>query len=219
MNSTYEFVTGPLAWLAWSLFLGGSAWRLLGMYRLARDKDASSLAFMSWKFSLRSIGHWLLPFGTLGWRKNPALTVATFAFHLMLFLAPIFLTAHMMLWDQFFGITLPVIPDTVADVMTVAVILICLFFGYRRLTDPNVRFITEAMDWLILCIVFVPFLTGFLAYHQVLPYDTMIILHIVAGEIMLASIPWTRLSHMIFAVFTRSYMGSEFGGVRHARDW
>ncbi|MCP3952439.1 MAG: nitrate reductase, partial [Desulfobacterales bacterium] len=25
--------------------------------------------------------------------------------------------------------------------------------------------------------------------------------------------------HMLFAPFTRAYMGSEFGGVRHARDW
>ena len=47
----------------------------------------------------------------------------------------------------------------------------------------------------------------------------MVILHVVAGEIMLAAIPFTRLSHVVFAVFTRAYMGSEFGGVRHARDW
>lgn len=43
--------------------------------------------------------------------------------------------------------------------------------------------------------------------------------HDLSGEIMLVAIPFTRLSHMIFSVFTRAYMGSEFGGVRHARDW
>jgi len=32
-------------------------------------------------------------------------------------------------------------------------------------------------------------------------------------------IPWTRLVHMLWFVFTRAYMGSEFGAVRHSRDW
>jgi hypothetical protein len=36
---------------------------------------------------------------------------------------------------------------------------------------------------------------------------------------MLAVIPFTRLVHMVFAPLTRAYMGSEFGGVRHAQDW
>jgi hypothetical protein len=45
------------------------------------------------------------------------------------------------------------------------------------------------------------------------------IIHILSGEIMLVAIPFTRLSHMIFFAFTRGYMGSEFGAVRHAKDW
>ena len=49
--------------------------------------------------------------------------------------------------------------------------------------------------------------------------QVMMILHIVSGEIMLVAIPFTRLSHMLFSPFTRAYMGSEFGGIRHARDW
>lgn len=219
MNSIYQFVTGPLAWMAWAAFIFGSAWRLFSMYKLAKRKDASSMAFMSWKFSLRSIAHWLVPFGTLGWRKNPALTVATFLFHILLFVTPIFLVAHVMLWDQFFGISYPTIPDTLADIMTLIVIAACLFFAGRRIFDPNVRYLTKPADWVALAIVFAPFATGFLAYHQMINYNAMVILHIVAGEIMLVAIPWTRLSHMIFAAFTRAYMGSEFGGVRHARDW
>ena len=64
-----------------------------------------------------------------------------------------------------------------------------------------------------------PFVTGFVAYHQWINYPLFLNLHILSGEIMLAAIPFTRLSHMIFAPFTRAYMGSEFGAVRHAKDW
>jgi len=220
MNAAYEFVTGPLAWAAWGIFLLGSAYRLASMYQLAKQKDAPSLAFMSWGFSLRSIVNWLIPFNALGWRRNPAMTVATFAFHACLLVAPIFLVAHVMLWDQFFGISYVTIPDSVADIMTLVVIAACLFFAGRRFMQPEVRYITTPQDWLALVIVLAPFLTGFLAYHQaLLDYQLMVIVHVVAGEIMLAAIPFTRLSHMVFAVFTRAYMGSEFGGVRHARDW
>lgn len=219
MNAAYEFVTGPLAWVAWGIFLLGSAWRLFSMYQLAKKKEAAALAFMSWRYSLRSIVNWLIPFNALGWKKNPAMTVATFAFHICLVVAPIFLVAHVMLWEQFFGVSYVTIPDSVADIMTMLVIAACLFFAGRRILQPEVRYITTPQDWLALVIVLAPFLTGFLAYHQLGGYDLMIILHVVTGEIMLAAIPFTRLSHMVFAVFTRAYMGSEFGGVRHARDW
>jgi Nitrate reductase gamma subunit len=219
MNAAYQFVIGPLAWAAWGIFLLGSAWRLYAMYQLAKKKDASSVAFMDLGFSLRSIINWLIPFNALGWRKSPAMTIATFAFHICLLATPIFLVAHVLLWDQAFGVSYATIPDGAADGMTLVVIAACLYFAGRRLVQPEVRFITTGQDWLALIIVLAPFLTGFLAYHQALDYDVMIILHVVAGEIMLAAIPFTRLSHMVFAAFTRAYMGSEFGGVRHARDW
>jgi len=219
MNAAYEFVTGPLAWAAWGIFLLGSAWRLFSMYQLAKAKDTASLSYMSWGFSLRSIINCLIPFNALGWKANPAMTVATFVFHICLLVAPIFLVAHVMLWDQFFGISFVTIPDNVADIMTLVVIAACLFFAGRRIMQPEVRYITTPQDWVALIIVLAPFLTGFLAYHQITDYDLMIILHVVAGEIMLAAIPFTRLSHMVFVAFTRAYMGSEFGGVRHARDW
>lgn len=219
MNAAYQFVTGPLAWVAWGIFLLGSVWRLVSLYQLAKRKDASAIAYMSWHYSLRSIINWLIPFNALGWRKSPAMTIATFVFHICLIATPIFLVAHVVLWDQAFGVSYATIPDAVADGMTMVVIAACLFFAGRRLAVPDVRYITTPKDWVALVIVLAPFLTGFLAYHQAIDYDTLIILHVVAGEIMLAAIPFTRLSHMVFAVFTRAYMGSEFGGVRHARDW
>jgi hypothetical protein len=71
----------------------------------------------------------------------------------------------------------------------------------------------------ILLLVAAPFVTGYFAYHQWFNYPLFLNLHIFSGEIMLVAIPFTRLSHMIFSPFTRAYMGSEFGAVRHAKDW
>ena len=219
MHSFYNFVSGPLAWIAFILFIGGSIFRLVRMLRLVAEKERFIFSYMSWRYSLRSILHWITPFGTVNWRRQPVLTVVTFAFHICLFMAPLFLLGHAVLWDEAFGISWWSLPDAVADTMTVVVILGAIYFLVRRLNRPEVKFVTSTSDFVILAIVAAPFVTGFLAYHQWFSYPLMMSLHVLAGDIMLAAIPFTRLSHMIFSPFTRAYMGSEFGGVRHARDW
>ena len=78
MNALYNFAVGPLAWIAFTVCIGGMIWRLWSLGRLARQRDASALAYMNWKDSLTSIIRWTLPFSTCGWRENPLLTVANF---------------------------------------------------------------------------------------------------------------------------------------------
>jgi nitrate reductase gamma subunit len=219
MQTAYTIVSGPLAWLAFLVFFGGIVCRLIRLLIDVRRTEKWIFSYMSWKYSLRSIGRWLLPFGTVNWRRHPGLTVATFAFHLCLLLTPIFLLSHVVLWDEAFDLSWWTLPDALGDVMTVVVIVCCIYFLVRRLRTPEVKFVTSASDFVILVIVTAPFITGFLAYHQWFAYPVMVIAHIVSGEIMLVAIPFTRLSHMIFSPLTRAYMGSEFGKVRHARDW
>lgn len=219
MHEVYNFVSGPLAWLAFILFFGGCLYRLIRLILMVKDKEPFIFTYMSWRYSLRSIIHWLTPFGTVNWRRHPVLTVVTFAFHICLVVTPIFLLAHVILWEEAFGVSWWTLPDTLADVMTLIVVAGCIFFLIRRLSQPEVKYVTSASDFVILAIVAAPFVTGFLAYYQWFNYPLIMILHIVAGEIMLVAIPFTRLSHMIFSPLTRAYMGSEFGKIRHAKDW
>jgi nitrate reductase gamma subunit len=219
MREIYNFVSGPLAWLAFILFFGGCLYRLVRLFMLVKEKEPFIFTYMSWKYSLRSIFHWIIPFGTVNWRRHPVLTVVTFVFHIGLVIAPIFLLAHVILLDEALNLTWWTLPDAWADVLTVVVIIGCVFFLVRRLTQPEVKFVTSASDFVILAIVAAPFITGFIAYHQWIDYPVMMVLHVVAGEVLLVAIPFTRLSHMLFSPFTRAYMGSEFGKVRRARDW
>lgn len=219
MHEIYNFVSGPLAWLAFLLFFGGCLYRLVRLFMLVKEKEPFIFTYMSWKYSLRSIFHWIIPFGTVNWRRHPVLTVVTFVFHIGLVIAPVFLLAHVILLDEALNLSWWALPDALADVLTVVVIIGCLFFLVRRLTQPEVKFVTSASDFVILAIVAAPFITGFIAYHQWIDYPVMMVLHVVAGEVLLVAIPFTRLSHMLLSPFTRAYMGSEFGKVRHARDW
>ena len=219
MHNLYHFVSGPLVWVAFAIFVGGCLVRLIHMLQLVYKKERFIFSFMSLKYSLRSIIHWITPFAAVNMRKHPAMTIATFAFHICLVITPVFLLSHIILIDESWDISWVALPYSTADIMTVIVVAACLFFLIRRLTSPEVRYVTSASDYWLLALVAAPFITGFYAYHQGPGYRISLILHILSGEIMLIAIPLTRLSHMIFSIFSRAYTGSEFGGVRHARDW
>lgn len=219
MHELYLVVSGPLVWVSFILFIAGSLYRLISMYFLAKKKDGIVFEYWDTKFAFRSIFHWIIPFASENWKKHPMTTIVTFVFHICLILLPIFLLAHVLLWKEAWNISWWFLPEGLADVMTVVVICCCVFFWVRRKVRPEVKFLTSTSDFVILAIVAAPFITGFWAYHQWVGYKAVLILHMLAGEVMLAAIPFTRLSHMIFFPFTRGYMGSEFGAVKNAIDW
>ncbi len=219
MHSIYNFVSGPLVWVSFILFIGGSLYKFVSMAMLARKRDAVVYEYMNAYYAFRSILHWITPFGSVNMRKHPWMTIVAFVFHLCLLITPIFLFAHIALVKESWNISWFHIPDGAADVMTLTVIAACVFFLARRLVLPEVRYLTSASDYGILLMAALPFVTGFWTYHQWPGFEVTGIIHIVSGEVMLAAIPFTRLSHMIFFPLTRGYMGSEFGAVRHAQDW
>ncbi len=214
----YEFVRGPLVWIALLGFFGGGLYKLVSMHLLAKQ-EGSVYPVMSLKFGLRSVLHWVLPFGSHNMRRHPVMTIISIAFHLCLLLTPLFVMGHAVLWQESWGVSWWSLPAAVADVMTLVVIFGGLFFFIRRMAAPEVRNVTSASDLLLLLLVISPFLTGFIAHQQWLPSRQMLILHIISGTVWLIAIPFTRLAHMLWFVFSRAFMGSDFGSVRQARDW
>ena len=219
MDELYRLATGPLAWAAFIIFIGGSLFRLIHLMALVHRKEKFIYTYMSLKFSLRSIIHWLSPFATVNWRLHPWLTIVTFAFHICLVVTPVFLLAHVVLWDEAWSVSWWALPDWLAVIMSVIVMAGCVFFFVRRLVTPEVAYVTSASDYAILALVATPFLTGLIAYFQWFDVRLFTLLHVLSGEAMLVAVPFTRISHMLFAPLTRAYMGSEFGALRHAKDW
>lgn len=214
----YNLMRGPLVWIAFLVFIGGSIYRIRGMVLLAK-KEKVVFPYMNLKHTLRSLLHWVIPFASANWRRRPVITTATFLFHIGLVILPIFLLAHNVLIYESWGISWWTISEGLADIMTIIVIGCCIFFLLRRIFAPEVRFVTTADDYLLLAIAFLPFITGFLAYHQwLLSHKIMVILHMIFGSLMLIAIPFTRLTHIVYFFLTRAYMGSD-QGFRHSKDW
>jgi nitrate reductase gamma subunit len=219
MQDVYLLVSGPLAWAAWIIFALGSIYKIWSTLSTAKQKDQVLLNYVSFKYGMRSIINWSIPFNTVNMRIHPIFTGVAFFFHIAFFALLIFVSAHQIMIQEGFGIGWLTIPDVVADAIAFATIGACIFFGVRRVVRPEVSYVTDWTDFALLALVAAPFVTGVLAYHQLGDYMTMVILHMLSAELLLVAIPFTRLSHMLLAPLTRAYIGSEFGMVRHVKDW
>ncbi len=218
-NNFIQFIMGPMVWISFLIFSAGVLFKLYKLFRLINKKEKFIFSYISFKYSFRSIFAWLIPFLPTSTRKSPLFYSTSYLFHLLLFIVPIFLSSHVTLFEESTRWSWMTINDSVADILTLVIISILIFFMFRRLVIPEVKFLTEPLDFIFILIVALPFVSGFLAYHQFFAYQWMMIVHIISGELMLILIPFTRFFHMFLAPLTRAYTGSEFGHVRHAKDW
>lgn len=211
----YDIVRGPLVWVALIVFIVGTIIQIGRFYRLSRPKETlkfkprapkpgepvavEPLPTASWAYKLK-----MLKLTILG--SQPIMIVITTIFHVCLVLTPLFVLGHNVLIDLAWGMSFPSFPETVTDALTVIVMAGGVYFLYRRLFVRRVRAITTSYDYIVLLIATAPFISGFLAYHRLFDYDTVIFIHMLAGEIMLMAIPFTKLVHMPFFFINRFVM-------------
>lgn len=219
MYDIYALARGPFAWGAFIIFFGGILFRVVSILVEAKKADLVVFSYFSPYYAMRSMLHWIVPFGSRSMRLQPLLTIVTFAFHICLIAVPVLLLSHIVLFKESFDVSWWYLPDAVAQVMTLIVIISCIYFIIRRLVQPDVKYLSSAADFLIIVLVAVPFVTGFWAARTWPGFEIATLLHMLSAELLLVLIPFTKLSHMFYFPLTRAYSGSEFGAVRHAKDW
>jgi nitrate reductase gamma subunit len=217
----YELARGPLVWVAVIVFVAGTIYRAVQLFGLTEKKiqavcpsggirtdspeERKFKAVVAWRNSL--IG------------RHPVMAVVSLVFHLCLFVVPVLTLAHNLLLRESFGISFFSLPDRVIDILTAIVLAGGLFFLMRRLVVPRVRAVSAPSDFLVLLIATAPFLTGFIAYHQWIDARAITTVHVLAGELMLIAMPFTKAGHMVFFFFARIFFGSEFSLGRGRRVW
>ncbi len=214
----YELARGPMTTLALIVFAAGILLRLGWLLTWGARTQVVSHSTAA-RDSLCAVLRGLIPFGATYMRRRPVFTLITFFFHLGVFFTPLFLLAHNVLLYESWQIEWWSLPDGLADAMTLIVVLATLFFLFRRLSVPQIRQVTRPADLLILVLILLCFLSAFLAYHQLGPYHTWLVMHVISGNILLIVFPFSRLLHMILFFFTRASLGSEFGLMVEGSDW
>jgi nitrate reductase gamma subunit len=214
MTAWYEFLTGPAFVLSLGVFVCGMAIRL-ALYFAGLDQRLDRIAYRphlaaGMQGGLHSIWKWLLPFATYGWRSQVFFTFCFFLLHTGAVLVPLFLDAHAMLLHKAFGFSPPSLPQGAADILTVLTLTGGGLIVLRRIALPEVRILTAWKDYGILGLVLVPFLTGLLARLHVSPYEVILLIHIVSGELLLILAPVTRLSHIVLYFASRWQIGADY---------
>ena len=210
-----EFAEGPLLWIAFLVFILGTLLKVALLITVSVKKDKIVYKHFNVKWIFLTLLRWLLPINR-DVLKNPVYTICGYIFHICLLMVPIFYSAHVLLWEESrFEWSWWIMPDGLADWMALIVVAIAIFFILRRIISADVRIITTASDYVALVVAALPFLTGYFSVHgtieSVVDADTMHLLHVLSGELMLILIPFTKLSHYVLFFFSRGAAGIEFG--------
>jgi len=219
-----ELIEGPLVWIALLIFVLGLLFEGRQFLGMTRKKvwvypplpSSPKKEEQGWDRWIRSCFASLR--GTL-WRTDPLIMVGTTVFHICVVVTPLFLLGHNLLLQQAIGVSLGSLPEVITDGLALIVLIGVVFFAGRRLLVRRVRAITTGYDYMMLGIVAAPFATGFFAYHQIFDYRTIMILHLLSGEVLLIALPFTKLAHMLFFFLYRFLIGSEYSFTRGTRTW
>jgi len=236
----YDVAMEPLFILAWVTFAAGFAWRILLFRRLTRPAlEASAavpaagargvtaravsedMAFLSRGTS----GVGVLLFRLRRWVRrtvfadHPVMGAVSLVFHTGLFAVPLLLPAHNILLLRRFGVGLPTLPGPLADKLALGLLALGAFFLLRRILHPRVRALSTIRDYAVVLLVAAPFVTAYMAYHHVLDYRTVLVTHMILGEILIGSIPFTKLGHMPFLILSRFFLSGEYAWRPGNRRW
>ena len=118
----HGFLTGPLFYISLGVCVVGMIVRFY-LYFSGLNWQLDRVAYkeypaMGLKGALRSIYKWLIPYGTYGWRQQPVMTAAFFAFHIGAVCIPLFLVGHNVFLKEKLGFSLPTISAAAADIIS-----------------------------------------------------------------------------------------------------
>ncbi len=205
-----EFLTwvrGPGVKIAVGIFVLGVIWRLLEVYTLGRRKDLSEP-----RHAPRATGWHTLIRRTMpipGMMKRSGVTyVAGYGFHIGLFVVVLLFAPHIKLIQSLVGLSWPNLPSQVVDLVAVVTLACMVVVLVDRINKPVKRYLSTFEDWFTWAVTFLPVLTGYMAArHLLVPYTTMLGLHILSAEILLMVLPFTKLFHAFTLFGSRWYNG------------
>ncbi|MEE4271682.1 MAG: hypothetical protein V2I67_08410 [Thermoanaerobaculales bacterium] len=212
MNEWLLWARGPMFRFAIMLMMLGMV-RLaaLNLINLARVAGRSGDKRFPVPAVLRSTAGWLFPRGG-ALTGHPVFTLSSMIFHLAMIITPIFLGAHILLWERGLGLSWPALAQPLADTLTLAGIVTGLILIVQRMSARSSRDLSRFQDYLLPALITVIFATGYLAIHpgsDPLPYDTVMLIHVVCGNLLLIALPFSKLSHALLFPVTR--LASEMG--------
>lgn len=199
MNAWLEWARGPAFLFSFTFMVVGLLRHLLlTLWQINRTWACAGDACLPRSQIALATIQWLLPVGKL--REQPLFTLTSILFHIAILVLPWFLAGHVLLWTRAIGWSWPVLPGTLADLLTLLAIATALALVVQRLISRAQRDLSRFPDYALPLLVALPFISGYLFMHPgilPLPFETIYFLHVMSANLLLIAIPLTRLSHAI----------------------
>jgi nitrate reductase gamma subunit len=197
--------------IALGLFVLGVLWRLIEIYSLGRKKDLAPARKVAGASGWHTIARRSLPPPGM-MKRSPVSYIGGYVFHIGLFIIVFFFAQHIKLIDGLIGISWPALPAQVVDAVAVITLAAMVVMLADRINKPVKRYLSTFEDYFTWLLTFLPVLTGYMAArHLVLPYTTMLALHILSVELLLIALPFTKLIHVFTLIPSRWYNGDISG--------
>lgn len=193
--------------IALGIFVLGVVWRLIEIYSLGRKKDIAPARLRPGASGWHTIFRRSLPpQGMLA--RSPVSYIGGYVFHIGLAIIVFLFAPHIKLIEALLGLSWPGLPSQVVDLVTVVTLVALVAVLVDRMKKPVKRFLSGFEDWFTWAVTFLPVLTGWLAVqHLLLPYTTMLAVHILSAELLLVILPFTKLFHAFTVFGSRWYIG------------
>ena len=197
--------------IAVGIFVLGTLWRLIEIYSLGRKRDLAVPRHRSGASGLHTMFRRSVPPPGM-FKRSATSYVAGYVFHIGLFIIVFLFAQHIKLLQELTGLSWPGLPTQFIDATAVVTLATMLLVLAERINKPVKRFLSTFGDYAGWLLTFLPVLTGYLASrHLLLPYTTMLALHILSVELLLAFLPFTKLIHAFTLWGSRWYNGNANG--------
>jgi len=205
-----NWVRGPGLGIAFAIMLLGIVARLVELFLVGRKPDLSAPRASGVWPGLRTIVTRSL--GTHGQLKSPLVFIGGYIFHIGFFVTLLLFVPHILLLKDLTGWSWGGLPNGVIDGIAVITIAALVALLVHRLVDPVRRLLANFGDYYSWAVTIAPLITGYFAVHRlVLPYTEMLAIHILSVEILMISLPFTKLIHTVTIFISRYYNGAAAG--------
>jgi nitrate reductase gamma subunit len=205
MEQWLTFAGGPLFALTFLvMLLGLTRLVVIQVCSLVRGKGRR-LVNAPWRRMLVEGASWLVPVRHLI-PGTKFFSVVSYLFHVGILIVPLFLADHIALWNAFLGIRLPAIGYHLADFLTLLTIFSGIVLLGFRVFSRRLRSMSGHFDYVLLVVVLIPFATGYMAahpQHNPLPWNVMMLIHLLSADLLFVVIPFSKLAHIVLFFFDR----------------
>jgi nitrate reductase gamma subunit len=211
------FARGPALWLSLFVFVAGSAWRVIAIFRLGKSPDLSEpRSTQLFAGAMRGI------FARMVQRKEIRTSgklgaLNGYLYHLGLAVIVFGYLPHILFVERLTGVRWPALPEWVVYVAAGPAIIGLLVVLLERLTDPVLRLLSGFDDWFSWFVVFLPLMTGMAATGgwspQLAPnaaplYPVPLAIHLLSVELLFLWLPFGKLAHAFLVFISRGITGA-----------